>query len=175
MKFKNARKITYSTCSIHFEENEGVVFQALASSVAREGGWRILNKEQQVDGLKTWRSRGIWEDEKLDVDTDVTEKQKKDVLDACIRCDKGTEDGTMGFFVAAFVRDQGSAPNGLHNGHDVASDVAQEGPGEEEEEEEWNGFSEEEAAPAPPSPIAPPKKRAKSEPKKRNRHVRKAA
>jgi putative methyltransferase len=175
MKFKNARKITYSTCSIHFEENEGVVFQALASSVAREGGWRILSKEQQVDGLKTWRSRGVWEDEKLDMDIDVTEKEKKDVLDACIRCDKGTEDGTMGFFVAAFVRDQGLVPNGLHNGHEVASEAAQEGPSEEQEEEEWNGFSEEEAASAQPSPAAPLKKKAKSEPKKRNRHVRKAA
>jgi putative methyltransferase len=173
MKFKNARKITYSTCSIHFEENEGVVFQALASSVAREGGWRILKKEQQVEGLKTWKSRGAWEDEKLSDEINVTEKQKKEVLDACIRCDKGTDDGTMGFFVAAFVRDQGSVQNGVHNGHDVIADVAKE-VSDEEEEEEWNGFSDKEETPTQPISNTQPKKKAKIEHVKRNRHSRKA-
>ena len=103
MRFSSAHKITYSTCSIHFEENEGVVFQALATSIAKERGWRILKREQQVEGLKKWYRRGVWEDDKISCAVD--EKSKDDVLDACIRCDKGTKDGTMGFFVAAFVRD----------------------------------------------------------------------
>ena len=103
MRFASAHKITYSTCSIHFEENEGVVFQALASSIAKERGWSILKRDAQVEGMKKWHRRGVWEDEKLEVDVD--ESSKSDVLEACIRCDKGTEEGTMGFFVAAFVRE----------------------------------------------------------------------
>ncbi|KAF1947454.1 NOL1/NOP2/Sun domain family, partial [Clathrospora elynae] len=126
MRFANAHKITYSTCSIHFEENEGVVFQALASSVAKERGWTVLKREQQVEGLKKWHRRGVWEDGKLDSDPD--EALKKDVLEACIRCDKGTEEGTMGFFVAAFIR-----------GGD--SDLAQIAETAVEQAEEWNGFS----------------------------------
>ncbi|KAF1830443.1 hypothetical protein BDW02DRAFT_650637 [Decorospora gaudefroyi] len=122
MRFENAHKITYSTCSIHFEENEGVVLQALASSVAKERGWTILKREQQVDGLRKWHRRGVCEDEKVNSDMDVS--YRNDVLEACIRCDKGTEEGTMGFFVAAFVR-QGlpGSVKGIEEG------------------EEWDGFS----------------------------------
>ncbi len=126
MRFENAHKITYSTCSIHFEENEGVVFQALASSVAKERGWSILKRDDQVEGMKKWHRRGVWEDGKLDSDMD--ESSKNDVLEACIRCDKGTEEGTMGFFVAAFVRDGNS-------------DSVQVTKTAVAEDDEWNGFS----------------------------------
>ncbi|CAG5143082.1 uncharacterized protein ALTATR162_LOCUS1280 [Alternaria atra] len=126
MQFESAHKITYSTCSIHFEENEGVVFRALASSVAKEQGWSILKRDAQVDGMKRWHRRGVWEDGKLA--NDVDEPSKRDVLEACIRCDKGTEEGTMGFFVAAFVRD-GSGESTRVTETVVAED------------EEWNGFS----------------------------------
>lgn len=137
MRFPRARKITYSTCSIHFEENEGVVFQALASAVAKENGWRILPREQQVQGMKSWARRGVWEDEKLDNLAGLDDTYKEEVCNSCIRCEKGTEEGTMGFFVAAFVRDldagQGS---GLHGGADAVM--------QEVEEDEWNGFSDDE-------------------------------
>lgn len=126
MRFANARKITYSTCSIHFEENEGVVFQALATTVAKERGWRILRKEEQVGSLQKWTRRGVWEDDKITCAVDAVSKD--DVVDACIRCDKGTEEGTMGFFVAAFVRDEGA-------GEDESAEAAQD------DAEEWNGFS----------------------------------
>ncbi|KAE8867298.1 hypothetical protein PTNB73_05392 [Pyrenophora teres f. teres] len=129
MRFESAHKITYSTCSIHFEENEGVVFKALASSIAKERGWKILKRESQVAGLKQWHRRGVWEDEKLDNEPD--ESFKKEVLEACIRCDKGTEEGTMGFFVAAFVREGNSDP-------------AQITEGVLNEDDEWNGFSDDE-------------------------------
>lgn len=128
MRFESAHKITYSTCSIHFEENEGVVFQALASTVAKERGWRILKRDEQVDGMRNWHRRGIWEEDKFHGDVD--EPAKEDVLEACIRCDKGTEEGTMGFFVAAFVREGDRYP-----------EKATEVPIQEEEEEEWGGFS----------------------------------
>jgi putative methyltransferase len=126
MRFPSARKITYSTCSIHFEENEGVVFQALASSVAKKHGWAILRKDAQVHGLRGWERRGVWEDNKISID--VEEGVKDEVLQACIRCDKGTSEGTMGFFVAAFVRNTPPASTG-------AVDVF------DRDEDEWNGFS----------------------------------
>jgi putative methyltransferase len=126
MRFESAHKITYSTCSIHFEENEGVVFQALASAVAKERGWKILKRDQQVDGLQKWHRRGIWEEDKIH--TYLEESTKKDVLEACIRCDKGTEEGTMGFFVAAFVREGNQHPAQV-----TEVTVC--------EDEEWGGFS----------------------------------
>ena len=129
MQFPSARKITYSTCSVHFEENEGVIFKALASNAAKEHGWRILEREDQVDGLQKWPRRGVWEEDK--VDCAVNETMKSYVLDGCIRCDKETEDGTMGFFVAAFIR------NGSEEHQSVKGNI-------ENGVEEWNGFSESE-------------------------------
>jgi putative methyltransferase len=126
MRFKNARKITYSTCSIHFEENEGVVLQALASSLAKKRGWKILERKSQVDGLRMWGRRGVWEEGKLTVELDQSERE--DILDSCIRCDKDTSEGTMGFFVAAFVRGDPQEPTATVANAHVGDD-------------EWNGFS----------------------------------
>lgn len=126
MRFASAHKITYSTCSIHFEENEGVVFQALASSIANKRGWKILKRECQIDGLKKWNRRGVWEEGKLNCN--VNEDQKQDVLEACIRCDKATDEGTMGFFVAAFIRDDGEQSEPRVQEASV-------------EDNEWHGFS----------------------------------
>jgi putative methyltransferase len=130
MRFASAHKITYSTCSIHFEENEGVVFQALGSSIARQRGWKILKRERQVDGLRVWNKRGVWEEDKLS--RSVGEDHKQEVLDACIRTEKGTDEGTMGFFVAAFV---------------CEGDAQTEQPAVRAEVngEEWNGFSDADA------------------------------
>ncbi|KAL1645132.1 hypothetical protein SLS61_008455 [Didymella pomorum] len=153
LRFPSARKITYSTCSIHFEENEGVVFQALATSVAKERGWRVLRREEQVEGLKKWERRGQWEEGKLGGSI-VDKKSKQDVLDGCIRCDKGTEQGTMGFFVAAFVR-EGEDNNIAREGRvepdemDVEEARKPAAPTAEQDgddEEEWDGFSDDEGA-----------------------------
>ncbi|KAF6820579.1 NOL1/NOP2/sun family protein [Colletotrichum sojae] len=95
MKFPSARKITYSTCSIHAEENEGVVVKALASKIAQERGWRVLVREKQVGGMRDWPVRGL--SEACGGDAEVAE--------ACIRTYKGDGHGVMGFFVAAFARD----------------------------------------------------------------------
>jgi putative methyltransferase len=141
MRFESADKITYSTCSIHFEENEGVVFQALASSVAKERGWTILERERQVEGLRKWHRRGVWEEGKLN-DTFPDESSKNDVLEACIRCDKGTEEGTMGFFVAGFVRDSNS-------------DSAPVSAATVEGHDEFNGFSDHDADEEAVSAITP--------------------
>ncbi|KAJ4391964.1 hypothetical protein N0V93_005584 [Gnomoniopsis smithogilvyi] len=100
--FPAARKITYSTCSIHAEENEQVVIQALRSNIARQRGWRILPREAQVNGMKTWPIRGH---------ADAADGDSQ-VADACIRAHKDDGRGVMGFFVAAFERDPLSSPAG---------------------------------------------------------------
>ncbi|MCJ1475493.1 hypothetical protein MMC13_004156 [Lambiella insularis] len=93
--FPKARKVTYSTCSIYAEENETVVLAALTSEVAKDNGWRILKRDKQVDGMKRWNVRGHVDACGGDVN----------LAEACIRCNKGTREGTQGFFVAAFVKD----------------------------------------------------------------------
>ena len=100
--FPKAHRITYSTCSLYAEENEHVVMKALGSSIARERGWRILRRDVQVTGMKAWKIRG-----KVEACMDLAKDEDIDVLEiaeACLRCDKGTKEGTQGFFVAAFVR-----------------------------------------------------------------------
>ncbi|KFY85432.1 hypothetical protein V500_08433 [Pseudogymnoascus sp. VKM F-4518 (FW-2643)] len=95
MRFPAAQKITYSTCSEHNEENEGVVLSALESEVAKERGWRVLKREEQVGGMKRWEVRGV----------EGKSGEYKAIREGCIRANKGDGEGTMGFFVCAFVRD----------------------------------------------------------------------
>jgi putative methyltransferase len=94
-KFPSARKITYSTCSVHAQENEQVVIKALQSEIAKARGWRILTQDQQIRGMREWPVRGSVEAADGD----------KIISDACIRSYKDDGRGVMGFFVAAFVRD----------------------------------------------------------------------
>lgn len=100
--FPRARRITYSTCSLHVEENEHVVVKALESSIAQERGWQILRRKEQTSGMRVWNIRGK-ADACLNIAKDK-EIDSREVADACIRCEKGTEEGTQGFFVAGFVR-----------------------------------------------------------------------
>jgi len=99
-QFPNARKVTYSTCSIYAEENEHVVMKALDSSIAKERGWRILRRDDQISGMKAWEIRGNAQ-ACINMALGV---HAEEVAEACIRCEKDTQEGTQGFFVAAFVR-----------------------------------------------------------------------
>ena len=106
MSFPTAVMIAYSTCSIHPEENEFVVIRALASPIAKEKGWTLLKRNQQFDGLKRWHIRG---DEAacakgLEEVGGLEGWTAKSISDAMLRCNKGTEDGTMGFFATGFIR-----------------------------------------------------------------------
>lgn len=142
-RFPACRKVVYSTCSVHAAENEHVVLRALHSRVAREMGWRVLRREEQVGGLMGWGVRGdegavrSWVGKGLDVDVDVDVGVDVEVVrEACLRCEKGTEEGTMGFFAVGFVRD----------GHGHGDAALGEAEGEkEEEEEEWGGLSDAES------------------------------
>ncbi|KAK4189582.1 S-adenosyl-L-methionine-dependent methyltransferase [Podospora australis] len=93
--FPAAKRVTYSTCSIYAGENEHVVLKALSSPIAKQRGWRILRREEQVRGMHEWEVRG---------DKDACELNQE-VADGCIRAFRDDGRGVMGFFVAAFVRD----------------------------------------------------------------------
>ncbi|KAM0342227.1 hypothetical protein ACHAPU_009632 [Fusarium lateritium] len=93
-RFPSATKITYSTCSIHTQENERVVMRALESDIAKEKGWRILSRKDQVSGMREWPVRGL--PEACEGDEEISE--------GCIRSYKDDGQGVMGFFVAGFVR-----------------------------------------------------------------------
>ena len=114
--FPCARKVSYSTCSIYAEENEGVVMAALESPLARDRGWRLLLRHEQVPGMKIWPIRG---DPAGFEGRDIV--ATKEAAEACIRCRKGSKEGTQGFFVACFVRSGDSH-------------------GQPMNEEEWEGF-----------------------------------
>ncbi len=119
-RFPAAKRVVYSTCSVYVEENESVVMKALNSSVAIEREWRIMRRAEQVDALKDWAIRG----NKDACQGVVWQENGEVVADACIRCVKGDEEGTMGFFVAGFVR-----------GEPLVRSEDTQG------EEEWHGFS----------------------------------
>ncbi|KAJ2687438.1 hypothetical protein IWW39_002910 [Coemansia spiralis] len=84
MRFPGVKRISYSTCSVHAEENEGVVARVLQSQ--SEFG---LAAADQV--IPTWPRRGL-------ETAGLTKEQAACVVRTM------PEDGTNGFFVAGFVR-----------------------------------------------------------------------
>lgn len=122
LEFPAARRVTYSTCSIHREENEDVVHKALQSDVARRRGWRVMRRDEQVSGMESWPVRGV---ETGNTSGSGRGDTDKIIADACIRSYKDDGHGVMGFFVAGFVRDEDGG-----EGEDVDSAMAngQDGP-----------------------------------------------
>ncbi|KAK3671290.1 hypothetical protein LTR78_008750 [Recurvomyces mirabilis] len=139
MRFPAATRISYSTCSIHPEENENVAIEALLSDEARQGGWRVLRRSEQVDGMQKWKKRG-WKaacSAKLEVFREAAcGIDAEEVAEACIRCEKGSEEGTMGFFVVGFARDVEIGREGNAHGDHETRD-------REAEDDEWSGFGDE--------------------------------
>jgi putative methyltransferase len=146
LSFPAAYRVTYSTCSTHVLENEAVVSRVLASDVARSGGWRIMRRDEQPEGLRKWRHRGICEvtskptgmDDTVAVAIELTEEQ----LDACLRCFPGDDEGTGGFFVAGFVRDEPTVIPPIPSKEDgVQSSSLNAQQSDIEGDEDWEGFS----------------------------------
>ncbi|KAJ8586927.1 williams-Beuren syndrome critical region protein 20 copy A [Rhizopogon salebrosus TDB-379] len=92
MKFPSVQKIVYSTCSVHATENEHVVGSALQSDEAKS---RCFKLAPRGDVLPTWSRRG------------QAEEMGTGDADSLVRCVPG-EDGTNGFFVSCFIREQDS-------------------------------------------------------------------
>lgn len=88
MRFPNVKRISYSTCSIHVEENEGVVSRVLES----QGEFGLAPADQVVP---TWNRRGLLPE---DTGGRLTKEQAACVVRTL------PEDGINGFFVAGFVR-----------------------------------------------------------------------
>ncbi|KAM3580208.1 hypothetical protein VKS41_007443 [Umbelopsis sp. WA50703] len=86
MKFPKAKKIVYSTCSIHPQENEHVVTTILSSTSEF-----VLGPRSET--IPTWERRGLVKE--CNDDTDIAD---------CVVRTSPTEDYTNGFFVACFMR-----------------------------------------------------------------------
>jgi putative methyltransferase len=141
MTFPSAARIVYSTCSVAAEENEAVVVAALLSDEAVRGRWAPLEREQQPEGLRRWGRRGDAAACEAALQAAAAPmgdagtlgaRSPEGLANCCVRCDRGGAGGTIGFFVAGFVRMnqiEQSEPRGMHEDLDEASD------------EEWNGFS----------------------------------
>ena len=137
-RFPKGKRVTYSTCSIHAEENEHVVVKALNSPLAQQRGWRILRRDEQVSGMTAWDVRGhIGECGGL---LSGSMHTSKDISEACIRCNKGTREGTQGFFIAGFVRDNvKTAITEAKRGSITSLNPSDSS----SPDEEWEGFSDE--------------------------------
>ncbi|KAJ5578792.1 uncharacterized protein N7459_007756 [Penicillium hispanicum] len=137
-RFPSATHVTYSTCSIHLIENEGVVARLLASDVAQERGWRLLRRDEQPAGLRQWEHRGVRCDRDSQVGLDLemilaVDKLSDEAMEACLRCWPGDAEGLGGFFVAGFVRDPLNATEDRPE-HAHLDD-------KDDDDEEWEGFS----------------------------------
>ncbi|CEP61350.1 rRNA (cytosine-C5-)-methyltransferase RCM1 LALA0_S03e00892g [Lachancea lanzarotensis] len=98
LSFPSAKKLVYSTCSVHAEENERIVIDLLLDSKVKEAGWRV---RKRAGVIPTWPRRGLYtEFEEVFRD----EEQAKELAEACIRVSP-KEDGGIGFFAVCFERD----------------------------------------------------------------------
>ncbi|KAL9179864.1 hypothetical protein ACHAXT_007834 [Thalassiosira profunda] len=91
LSFPQAERVVYSTCSVHAEENEGVVSKALAevNVIDGENEWQLAAPKC----LERWVRRGK-----------ETAGLTKEQAECLVRCDGLDGDETNGFFVALFVR-----------------------------------------------------------------------
>ncbi|AJT21964.1 hypothetical protein H800_YJM1342N00305 [Saccharomyces cerevisiae YJM1342] len=100
MSFPAAKKIVYSTCSIHAEENERVVIDLLLDKSVREWGWKVAPKREVIP---SWPRRGKVE-EFEEVFRDGVTYDPQQLAEGCIRA-LPKSDGGIGFFAVCFERD----------------------------------------------------------------------
>ncbi|KIS65980.1 rRNA (cytosine-C5-)-methyltransferase RCM1 [Mycosarcoma maydis] len=132
-KFPALRKVVYSTCSVHAQENELVVINALQTHEAQSRGWKLAPRKHVIP---TWPVRG---------DTDAC-TGKHHVAESVIRCipggkgegDKPNVESCNGFFVACFIRDDQIQ-------HDEQETAANKRPFQEQDDVDDDGQAEDEA------------------------------
>ncbi|GAA5927413.1 hypothetical protein JCM3775_002539 [Rhodotorula graminis] len=106
LRFSGAVRVVYSTCSIWEQEDERVVMRVLAKKEFRDMGWRLAPRDEV---MPTWERRG----RVAACGGDET------IADSVVRC--LPEDGTNGFFVACFVKDENAPPIEAPAGADEAA------------------------------------------------------
>ncbi|CDK29440.1 unnamed protein product [Kuraishia capsulata CBS 1993] len=124
MSFPSAKRLVYSTCSIHAQENERVVVDLLNDPQVKSRGWRLCSRQKIIPD---WKRRGFVEEFSSFEDPEA-------MAGGCVRS-LPKVDGGIGFFAAAFERtdesiSQVSVPL---EGSEVSK--------EDEVSEEWTGFS----------------------------------
>ncbi|KAG7662812.1 uncharacterized protein J8A68_003666 [[Candida] subhashii] len=149
MQFPKARKVVYSTCSIHAEENEKVVIDLLNDAEIKKQGWCLAPREIVIP---EWERRG-WEQEFSSISGD--EEERKRLAGGCVRANP-KEDGGIGFFAACFIKQKGAKNNKkkesarqndqkkngskedkVEDGNNAVDKMDKE---EQEAQDEWSGF-----------------------------------
>ncbi|AET38815.1 rRNA (cytosine-C5-)-methyltransferase RCM1 Ecym_3325 [Eremothecium cymbalariae DBVPG len=97
MSFPNAKKLVYSTCSIHAEENERVVIDLLLDQNIKQYGWKVAKRDSVIPA---WQRRGILSE----FEEVFPHEQAQELADGCIRA-LPKEDGGIGFFAVCFERE----------------------------------------------------------------------
>jgi len=113
MSFPQVERIVYSTCSVHDEENEMVVSNALAemnNSGTEDGSeWKLV----APPCLQHWSRRG----------KEGVGGLSKSQADCLIRCDGLDGDETNGFFVSYFERTRVSKDTSSAKGSEVTASI----------------------------------------------------
>ncbi|EGV65709.1 RsmB/NOP family class I SAM-dependent RNA methyltransferase [Yamadazyma tenuis] len=139
LSFPGAKKVVYSTCSIHAEENERVVVDLLLDENVKKAGWTLAPRNVVIS---TWPRRG-WPQEF----TALQEEGRSvgDLAGGCVRA-VAKEDGGIGFFAACFVRreaasrGEGEEKEEQEQELELEDELEEEEQEEEQEEEDWTGF-----------------------------------
>lgn len=102
MTFPGLARFTYSTCSIHEEENEAVVQQVLESDEAKAGRWRLVPRDCV---LPSWPERG--RPDACGGDEAMAAAMVRCTPGGLIDLPEGTvhANATNGFFVCCFERE----------------------------------------------------------------------
>ena len=133
LSFPGARKVVYSTCSIHAEENERVVIDLLLDEQIRNQGWTLASRDEVIP---EWPRRGI-ESEFVKMSRD--EQVCRDLAGGCVRANP-KEDGGIGFFAACFVKREAIDGYAKNNGAADKGKVCDNGKDNNETSEDWQGF-----------------------------------
>ena len=131
LSFSNVLQVVYSTCSIHDEENEGVVRKLLEDPDVQQQGWKVSSR---ADVLPTWPRRGHPE-------TFEGFTNKEELAEGCIRT-LPKVDGGIGFFAVSFKRDlaEQSENTKSKGGEVVDDDDGDVDDADDDDGGEWTGI-----------------------------------
>lgn len=101
LSFPKAKKVVYSTCSIHAEENERVVIDLLLDKKVKKAGWKVAPRSKVIPD---WPRRGLVGEFQKAFERASDDIDPEQLADGCIRA-LPKEDGGIGFFAVCFERD----------------------------------------------------------------------